>query len=750
MGRITTLIRKAFNRPAQAVALPLSQPDTTALFDGVMKMSLNEYLSSAATTISYGLGDNPSNATMLKNGHRGWVYGCVQAIADRTAGLGYRMVRRDVELDRHPFLDLIRQPNPLQGWHDLLHSTASILKLCGNHYWFVERSRANGKPVAIWPLTPESMSVLVLEETQPGGDGWRPQYLWNGQNILAENLLHIKLPNPANFWVGASPIEAAAYAHDASIYSQIYQKNFFLNNARPDFIVILPPNQVANEETAQRVWRLVADRHQGLEKAHKPLVVGNGTSIQPLQVSQADQKYLDAMNATRDLIHAIYCVPLAKRGLVADSNRANADAADYTFNRDCIEPFAQLLASAFTSLSQRLFRDDAVFEFDSCVEKDLEAERAQEAHDIEYGLCSRNEIRERRGLPPMEGGDVILIKTGLIPADLAGAAQQAAIDLRDAMAARPEPEPPEPEPEPEKHLVVEPNVKGLAIHGLWKMAGAHRTIPPEVHCEIWARYVKRMKPGEASYKRDVAEQFEREKTEILSRLPSVYERLSKSIDRSKDKRSIAKWLRKGVSDELIDWGAEIRQFKGIGQKHLFRSLLSEYNQVLDSLAVGQAPPADTLTDALNRWLDRRLAVYPAEICDTTREITDSIVRRMLAEGASVDRCAEAITLQYDGMETWRAQAIARTEMGSSMNIGAMEGYRDSQVVERKQWLAAIDERTRTWDNGDEFNHAIDEIQNLDDPFVGTGEALMFPMDSAGSPGNTINCRCTTVPVIEGE
>ncbi len=717
-------------------------------------MSLDDYLSASATSTDYGLGDNPSEQVQIKHGHRGWVYGCVQAIADRVAGLDYRMVRGDRELEKHPFLDLLAHPNPLQSRHNLFHSTASILKLCGNHYWFIGRA-PTGKPREIWPLTPEHMSLLVLSETSPGGDGWTPQYLWNGQVIRNENLLHLKLPNPASFWVGASPVEAAAYAADASLYAQIYQRNFFVNNARPDFIVILPPQQVADEKSAKRVWDIIRDRHQGLEMAHRPLVLGNGSDVKTLSMSQSDQKYLDAMNATRDLIHAIYCVPIAKRGLVADSNRANSEAADYTFNRDCIQPFAQLLASHLTELSQRLFRDDAVFEFESCVEDDLAKQREQEAHDLEYGLASRNEIRELRGLPPVEGGDVILLKVGLIPADLAGATQQAAIDLREAMMSRPAPaaEPPpeaKPESEPKAMVEVVPNLKALPSRGLWKAASLNREIPIDVHCEMWARFVKRMKPGEAEYRASASNAFAEEKTVILARLPGVYERLSKGIDRGKDKASIAKWLKKDAfSDELLDWGAEIQRWRNMGRKYLTRTLLSEYDQAIENLLTGRQP-LDTLTASLDRWLDQRLAKYPQEICDTTRQITDTVVRRMLADGASVDKCVEAITSQFEGFEGWRASAIARTEMGAAMNIGAMEGYRDSEVVERKQWLAAIDERTRTFDEGDEFNHAIDEIRNLNDPFIDTGEALDHPCDSAGSPGNVINCRCTTVPVIEGE
>jgi len=39
---------------------------------------------------------------------------------------------------------------------------------------------------------------------------------------------------------------------------------------------------------------------------------------------------------------------------------------------------------------------------------------------------------------------------------------------------------------------------------------------------------------------------------------------------------------------------------------------------------------------------------------------------------------------------------------------------------------------------------------VDGYFTATGGRLAFPGDPEGEPGNSINCRCTIVPVIEGQ
>jgi uncharacterized protein with gpF-like domain len=49
---------------------------------------------------------------------------------------------------------------------------------------------------------------------------------------------------------------------------------------------------------------------------------------------------------------------------------------------------------------------------------------------------------------------------------------------------------------------------------------------------------------------------------------------------------------------------------------------------------------------------------------------------------------------------------------------------------------------------DDHLAADGQVQDIDEPFDVGGEQLMYPGDPAGSPGNTINCRCTVLPVME--
>lgn len=86
----------------------------------------------------------------------------------------------------------------------------------------------------------------------------------------------------------------------------------------------------------------------------------------------------------------------------------------------------------------------------------------------------------------------------------------------------------------------------------------------------------------------------------------------------------------------------------------------------------------------------------------------------------------------------RAQAIARTETNRIFNQAHLNAYKDSDVVVGKEWVTAADDRVRP-------SHAKlnGKKLSLEGKFSIQGEKLLAP--PAG-----VNCRCSIVPILEGE
>jgi len=125
-----------------------------------------------------------------------------------------------------------------------------------------------------------------------------------------------------------------------------------------------------------------------------------------------------------------------------------------------------------------------------------------------------------------------------------------------------------------------------------------------------------------------------------------------------------------------------------------------------------------------------------------KEITNLLATR-LDDGLTIDQAAREVKKIVDkpSFYKWQATRIARTESTAAANYAATQVSEIVGFVMEKEWISALDSRTR----GD---HRAANGQRVPqrERFVIDGEQLRFPGDPAGSAGNVINCRCTVAIV----
>lgn len=96
----------------------------------------------------------------------------------------------------------------------------------------------------------------------------------------------------------------------------------------------------------------------------------------------------------------------------------------------------------------------------------------------------------------------------------------------------------------------------------------------------------------------------------------------------------------------------------------------------------------------------------------------------------------------------RAETIVRTELGRVNSVAGQARLEEAaQTVHalQKQWVHA----GRPDEPRASHLAAHGQVVDVEDAFLVGGERLRFPRDPAGSPGNTINCGCGSVPYIPG-
>jgi uncharacterized protein with gpF-like domain len=111
----------------------------------------------------------------------------------------------------------------------------------------------------------------------------------------------------------------------------------------------------------------------------------------------------------------------------------------------------------------------------------------------------------------------------------------------------------------------------------------------------------------------------------------------------------------------------------------------------------------------------------------------------VAAGEDINRIAARVQDVFAQASTNRAKTIARTEVISAANGSASlaAAQLPADVAAGQEFIATRDDRTR-----DDHAEADGQVVAMGEPFIVGGEALLYPGDPAGSPENTISCRCT--------
>lgn len=150
--------------------------------------------------------------------------------------------------------------------------------------------------------------------------------------------------------------------------------------------------------------------------------------------------------------------------------------------------------------------------------------------------------------------------------------------------------------------------------------------------------------------------------------------------------------------------------------------------------------AQFINDYLEKFLFDKITFL---VNGTTRDALIRALQRGINEGLGVDDIIRS--LDNWPFARFQAARIIRTEINRATNVGAMAGGSTFQFEQQKEWIAAMDRRTRGTDPKDHANHReLDgNVVNDDQLFtdVRNGDQLRFPGDPNASAASTVNCRC---------
>jgi HK97 family phage portal protein len=653
-----------------------------------------------------------------------WIYIAVSAISRNASTVPLKAYRtdgdgRETELKNDARVRVIERPfAPFLSRQQLIEWSMMSLLLTGKCFWEVRPNLLT--PRFIFPIRADLIEPIPDQQTFVRG--YRFTVQGRSVTLPPETVLWARFIHPTDDYDGLSPLRAGELPATTDLTAVKMNLALLRNQARP--AGVLTTEQIVPVPVFDKIKEQFLEEQQGAEKSGKPLLLQAGLTYQAIGLPPKEMEYLKGREFTRDEIFAIYRVPPTVAG-VPSANYATAMVEERRFWEQAVRPTLDTLCGFIDSF---MFPDDAVtlkpdLSGVLALQEDASQREARLKDRFDRGIISANEWREEIGKPTVPGGDQRYMPYSLVPVGTDGVPQPPGGTLDDGDT--------EDDAPMEAQSVVE----------LVDKAGRLFTVVEEARrTAIWKGMDQRRRDEERKVAGGVARLFRGQAERVFSKLNEVLGQVGGD----------APAPHVGVAS-IFSLGAEVQTYAEGGLRFLTpayaRFRRAAVQMVRPKAKASDVDPDDLFDDwnvndeRARAWLKRKAFKFADRVNRTTQEELREALDEAFANGETVNEMQARVRLVFADTErasSARALMIARTEMASVQGMAMMDGYRESGV-ERHEWLSAKDENVRD-------EHQIDgETTAIGQAF---SNGLEFPGDPSGDPGQIINCRCSTIPVLE--
>ena len=349
------------------------------------------------------------------------VYACVRIVSEAIAALPTGIFKRTpgyrTRVEGHKLADLLlKQPNPQIDSGEFWRTIVGWMMLRGNGYAYVQRNGA-GRPVALWPVSPTS--VTVLTDSKTGKLLYRIEHdtskefvpVERGTVVSSENMLHYRA-----FGLGVeglSPIAMARQQVGTNWASTDYIGKFFANDASPGGV--LQTQGALTDDQFDRLQESWNDAHRGTNNSHKAAILEGGVTWQQTTLSPADAQFLAIYRLSQtDIATGVFGVPAHKVGNLERATFSNIEQQSQDFITDALAHWLVRLERVTSAL---LGADEYLrFNLSGLLRGDTAARNAAYVQGRQWGWLSANDIRRSEDLDPIDDGDTYLQPLNMVPA----------------------------------------------------------------------------------------------------------------------------------------------------------------------------------------------------------------------------------------------------------------------------------------------------------------------------------------------
>ena len=254
--------------------------------------------------------------------------------------------------------------------------------------------------------------------------------------IPARDVLHIRLHTPRHPLRGESPILSVALDLALSGAALNQQTAFYLNQARPSFML-----ETEQQLTAQQTQDL-RDRWDAQTKgdnAGGTPILAWGLKAKPVTTSASDGRLADLLKLSDQNVALAFRMPLQILG-VGGTPFASTEALMSSWKSTGLGFILNHIEEAFGLLFKLGGQPDEYLEFDTdALLRSSFKEMIESLANASGKVMTKNEARAKIGLGRKDGGDEIYVQMQDIPLSMAGKVQQQALENTDKSNAAVDP-----------------------------------------------------------------------------------------------------------------------------------------------------------------------------------------------------------------------------------------------------------------------------------------------------------------------
>jgi phage portal protein BeeE len=387
------------------------------------------------------------------------VHNCVKVISQRIAGQPVRVAllkggaaaarRPDVRLvpkrfkqytdrmellENHPLLDALAFPNELMPYWALAYNTVASLELTGKSFWWFDFSENRDLP-SIWPL-PSSWVTPRFRDGKLYSD-WevRPGQTAQAVTVPGNLIAYFYYPDPGNPLGAVGTLQAMArsvLAHEAmseaqrrSMSNGVFPGLAFVVGRMPDErgqTTSSSPRYEFSEEKKNQLRALIKQMYRGVLNYDEPIILDRMIEdVKKISNTQKEMDWLNSKGVTKEEICQGFGVNPIIMGHIEGANRASSAAASDHLNEYTVNPKIELISQIMTMRVAPLFSRNGqrlAAYVEPAFATDPDFELARDGALVGHAAMTINEWRARNHLPPLTGGDVVLLPVAFSPYSL--------------------------------------------------------------------------------------------------------------------------------------------------------------------------------------------------------------------------------------------------------------------------------------------------------------------------------------------